>query len=71
MFFCQRYLKKRGCVTERIIKRPWFINCQEQFTYPICGEYVAQTFNFSSLSKIKCPFQKAIFTKHIAKVSGK
>jgi hypothetical protein len=70
-FFCQRYLQKKKSVTERIFRGPWFVNCQEQFTYPICGKYVAQMFNSPSLSKIKLPFQKAIFTRHIVKVSGK
>ncbi len=32
---------------------------------------MAQMFNSSSLSKIKRPFQKVVFTRHIAMVSGK
>jgi hypothetical protein len=55
-FFYQRYLQNRRCVTKRIFRRPWFVNCLEQFTYPICGGYVAQMVNYSSLSKIKLPF---------------
>jgi hypothetical protein len=31
---------------------------------------MAQTCNSSYLSKIKCPFQKIIFIRHIAKVNG-
>ncbi len=50
---------------------PLFVNCQEQFTYPVYGEYLAQTFSFSSLSKINLPFQKAFSTRYIVRVSGK
>jgi hypothetical protein len=62
--------KKRICHPKKTFRGPWSINCQEQFTYPICEEYVAQMFNFSFLSKIKFPFQKVIFTRHIARISG-
>jgi hypothetical protein len=69
-FFYQRYLQKRGYVIERIFRGPWSVNYQEQFTYLVCEKYVVQTFNSSSLSKIKLPFQKVVFTRHIVRVSG-
>jgi hypothetical protein len=68
---CQKYLKKKECVTERVFKQTCSINCQKQITYLVCGEYVAQMFESLSLSKIKLPFQKEVFTRHIDKVSGK
>jgi len=43
--------KKRMC-DKRIVRGPWFVNCQKQFTYPVCGKYVAQTFDSSSLSNL-------------------
>ncbi len=70
-FLCQRYFQKKRCVTKKTFRGPWPINCQKQFTNLVYGEYVAQTFNFSSLSKIKLPFQKAIFTRHIARIVEK
>jgi hypothetical protein len=70
-FFSIKHTFKKEDVSQRIFRGPWFVNCQEQFTYPVCGEYVTQTFNSSSLSKIKLPFYKVIFTRHIARVSGK
>jgi hypothetical protein len=53
------------------IRKPWSINYQEQFAYPICEKYVALMFDSPSLSKIKLPFPKVVFTRHIAKISGK
>jgi hypothetical protein len=51
-------------------KGHWFVSCQKQPTYLICGEYLAQMFGSTYLSKIKLPIQKAIFTRHITNVSG-
>jgi hypothetical protein len=61
---------KKEDVSQKKFKGPWSINYQEQFSYPICGKYVAQMFNSLFLSKIKLLFQKAIFTRRIARVSG-
>ncbi len=41
---------------KQICKGPLFVNCQEQLTYPVYGEYLAQTFGSSFLSKINFPF---------------
>jgi hypothetical protein len=68
-FFYQRFLQKRGCATKINFKRLGPFDCQKQFTNSICGKHVAKTFNFTFMSKIKFPFQKAIFKKYIAKVS--
>jgi len=69
-FLCQRFLQKKGCATKRILRGNWFINCQKQLTYLVCGKYVVQMFGSTSLSKIKLFIQKADFTTHIAKVNG-
>jgi hypothetical protein len=54
-FLTSKIPLKKGC--HRIIFRgPWSINCQEQFTYQVCGNYVVQTFDSPSFSKIKLPF---------------
>jgi hypothetical protein len=42
---------------------------QGKFTNSICEEHVAEMFNFEFVSKIKFPFQKAIFTRDILRVS--
>jgi hypothetical protein len=36
----------------------------------ICGKCLAKTFDSALMSKIKPPFQKIVFTRDIAKVSG-
>jgi hypothetical protein len=64
--FCERFLQKKGCATERIFRRLGPFNCQEQFTNSICGKYVAEMFNFMFVSKIKFPFQNVVFTRSIA-----
>jgi hypothetical protein len=68
-FFYQRFLKKKGCIVERIFRRLGCFDFQKQFTNSIYGEHVVETFNFTFASKIKFPFQKAVFTKDIAKFS--
>jgi hypothetical protein len=39
-------------------------------TNSICGNCLVKTFDFVLMSKIKPPFQKIVFTRDIAKVSG-
>ncbi len=51
--FCQRFFQKKGCATKRFFKGHWFVSCQKQPTHLICGEYLAQMFGYTSLSKIE------------------
>jgi hypothetical protein len=57
-------------VPQFFLKGHWFVSCQKQLTDLICGKYLAQMFGSTYLSKIKLPIHKAIFTRHITKVSG-
>jgi hypothetical protein len=68
-FSFQRLLQKRGCAIERIFKGLGSFDCSEQSTSLVCGEHLAQTSSFAFVSKIEFPFQKAIFTRNIAKVN--
>jgi hypothetical protein len=61
--------RKRMC-HKCFLKDIWFVSCQKQLTYLICGKYLAQMFGSTYLSKIKLPIQKEIFTRHITNVSG-
>ncbi len=54
---------KKGCVTKIIFKISWSINCQEQFAYPVYGEYVFQMFNSLFLSKINFPSKRQFSQK--------
>ncbi len=69
-FFSIKYTFKKEDVSQVIFKGPWFVNCQEQFTYLVCAKYVTQTFDSLFLSKIKLLFEKMVFIGHIVKVSG-
>jgi len=69
IFFYQKFLQKRGCSIERIFRRPRSFDCQKKITNLICGKHVAETFNLVFVSKITFPFQKAVFTRNITKVS--
>jgi len=68
-FFNQIFLRKKGCATKRIFKGHGSFDCLEQFTNSVCGKHLAQTFSFAFVSKIEFPFQKAVFTRDIARVS--
>jgi hypothetical protein len=57
-FFLSKIPLKKRCAIERIFRGPWFVSCQEQFTYSICGKYLIQMFDSTSLSKLNILFRK-------------
>jgi hypothetical protein len=54
--FLSKIPSKKEDVPQNIFRRLGPFDYQEQFTNAICGKYVAETFNFMFMSKIKFPF---------------
>ncbi len=69
IFLYYKFLQKRRCATKKIFKGPGSFDCLQQSTNLICGKHLVQTFSFAFVSKLEFPFQKAVFTKDIARVS--
>jgi hypothetical protein len=55
-YFVKDTFKKKDVSPKKKLEDLGVLIVKKQFTYPICGKYVVQTFNFLSLSKIKLPF---------------
>jgi hypothetical protein len=45
-------------VIERIFRVPWSINCQEKFTYQVCGKYVVKRLIFHLFPKLNFPSRR-------------